>query len=58
MQVYEGGDPMEEADRLKEEGALDHLQHKWVAAILCRGVGRLKRPVVWSTFVKIDGGPR
>lgn len=49
---------MEEADRLKDEGTLDHLQHRWVAAVLCRGVERLKRPVVWSTFVKIDGGPR
>lgn len=49
---------MEEADKLKEDGALDYLQHRWVGAVLCRGIGRLKRPVVWSTLVKIDGGPR
>lgn len=51
-------DPMEEANRLRREGALDYLQYRWVGAVLCRGVGRLKRPVVWSTYVKIDGGPR
>ncbi len=49
---------MEEADRLRDEGALDYLQYRWVGAVLCRGLARLKRPVVWSTLVKIDAGPR
>lgn len=57
-QLYEGMEPMEEADRLREEGALDYLQYRWVGAVLCRGIERLKRPVVWSTLVKIDAGPR
>lgn len=58
LQVYDGMDPMEEANRLSREGALDYLQYRWVGAVLCRGAGRLKRPVVWSTFVRIDGGPK
>ena len=57
-QVYEGMDPMEEANRLRREGALDFLQYRWVGAVLCRGAGRLERPVVWSTFVRIADGPK
>lgn len=56
--IYVGSDPMEEARRITGLMGLDHIQYRWVGAILCRGVGRLKRPVVLSTHVKIADGPR
>ncbi|CAM9872834.1 unnamed protein product, partial [Scytosiphon promiscuus] len=56
--VYEDDDPMEQADKLREGGALDYLQYRWVGTVLCRGVRRLQRPVVWSTYVRVDDGPR
>lgn len=56
--LYHGSNPMEVADRLREEGELDYLQYRWIGAVLCRGIRRLNRPVVWSTYVRIDGGPR
>ncbi|CAM9506285.1 unnamed protein product [Ectocarpus sp. 12 AP-2014] len=57
-ELYHGSNPIEVADRLREEGALDYLQYRWIGAVLCRGTRRLNRPVVWSTYVRIDGGPR
>lgn len=49
---------MEKAAEIREEGALDYRQYRWVGAVLCRGVRRLQRPVVWSTYVQVEGGSR
>ncbi|CAM9831484.1 unnamed protein product [Ectocarpus fasciculatus] len=57
-ELYQDSNPMEVADRLREEGGLDYLQYRWIGAVLCRAIRRLNRPVVWSTYVRIDGGPR
>lgn len=58
IEMYVGSDPMGEARRVTGLLGLDHVQYRWIGALLCRGIGRLKRPVVWSAQVKIADGPR
>lgn len=56
--MYVGSDPMEEARRIKQLMGLDNIQYRRTGVILCRGISRLKRPVVLSAELKIGDGPR
>lgn len=56
--VYVDSDPMEEARRIKGVLGLNLVQYRWVGVVLCRGIGRLKRPVVFSADLQIGDGPR